>query len=106
MAFSAIKRFFSAGQTGHGCAISPDLLIKYPIPAAEKTKVAWQDDSDHSAVRFDYGAVREIFRYPNGTPRMINAISDKALPAGYVYRTTTIDRGIVQVALNELKEVG
>jgi hypothetical protein len=37
---------------------------------------------------------------------MINAISDKALPAGYVYRTTTIDRGIVQVALNELKEVG
>ena len=69
-----------------------------------RLKVAGQDDSDHNAVRFDYGAVREIFRYPNGTPRMISAISDKALLAGYVYRTTTIDRGIVQVALNELKE--
>jgi hypothetical protein len=69
-----------------------------------RLKVAGQDDSNHNAVRFDYGAIREIFRYSNGTPRMINAVSDKALPAGYVYRTTTIDRGIVQVALNELKE--
>ena len=69
-----------------------------------RLKVAGQDDSNHNAVRFDYGAIREIFRYSNGTPRMINAVSDKALLAGYVYRTTTIDRGIVQVALNELKE--
>ena len=71
-----------------------------------RLKVAGQDDSDHNAVRFDYGAVREIFRYSNGTPRMINAISDKALLAGYVYRTTTIDRGLVQAALKELKEAG
>ena len=71
-----------------------------------RLKIAGQDDSDQNAVRFDFGAVREIFRYSNGTPRMINAISDKALLAGYVYRTTTIDRGIVQVALNELKEAG
>ena len=37
---------------------------------------------------------------------MINALSDKALLAGYVYRTATIDRGIVKTALNELKEAG
>jgi len=71
-----------------------------------RLKIAGQDESDQNAVRFDYGAVREIYRYSNGTPRMINAISDKALLAGYVYRTATIDRGIVKTALNELKEAG
>lgn len=69
-----------------------------------RLKVAGQDDNDKNCVRFDYAAVREIYRYSRGTPRMINALSDKALLAGYVYRTATIDQGIVKVALNELKE--
>jgi len=69
-----------------------------------RLKIAGQDETRDDCVRFEPEAVSEIFRYSNGTPRMINAISDKALLAGYVYRRNTIDRGIVQAALNELKE--
>jgi len=71
-----------------------------------RLKIAGQDDRDQNAVRFDYGAVREIYRYSHGTPRLVNAIGDKALLAGYVYRTATIDRGIVITALSDLKEAG
>ena len=69
-----------------------------------RLKIAGRDEADHNAVRFDYGAVKEIYKYSHGTPRLVNALGDKALLAGYVYRTATIDRGIVQTALNELKE--
>ncbi|MCK4602997.1 MAG: AAA family ATPase [Phycisphaerae bacterium] len=57
-------------------------------------------------LRFDGAAVREIYRYSKGTPRLVNAISDKAMLAGYVYRTGRIDRRLVRLAAQELKEVG
>jgi len=71
-----------------------------------RLKIAGQDEQDRNGVRFDYGAVHEIYRYSKGTPRLVNALSDKALLAGYVYRTATIDRGIVLAALKDLKEAG
>ncbi|HUU22642.1 MAG TPA: AAA family ATPase [Phycisphaerae bacterium] len=71
-----------------------------------RLKIAGRDEGDKNAVRFDYGAVHEIYRYSHGTPRLVNAIGDKALLAGYVYRTATIDRGIVLTALRDLKEAG
>lgn len=71
-----------------------------------RLKIARREEEDRNGVRFDYGAVREIFRYSHGTPRLVNALSDKALLAGYVYRTSTIDRGIVLAALKDLKEAG
>jgi general secretion pathway protein A len=71
-----------------------------------RLKIAGQDENDGNAVRFDYSAVREIYRFSHGTPRLVNALGDKSLLAGYVYRTATIDRGIVQAAMNELKEAG
>jgi len=71
-----------------------------------RLKIAGQDETERNGVRFDYGAVREIYRYSHGTPRLINALGDKALLAGYVYRTATIDRGIVLAAIKELKEAG
>ncbi len=57
-----------------------------------------------SVVAFDPGAVKEIYRYSRGTPRLVNAIGDKSLLAGYVHRTGQIDRGIVRKAAAELKE--
>lgn len=56
-------------------------------------------------VHFDRGAVREIFRYSNGTPRLVNAVGDKALLAGYVNRTPKINRRIVRRAIQELKGI-
>lgn len=71
-----------------------------------RLKIAGRDEGDHNGVRFDFGAVREIYRYSHGTPRLVNAIGDKALLAGYVYRTPTIDRKIVLAAVRDLKEAG
>ena len=57
-------------------------------------------------VWFDRAAVQEIFRHSRGTPRLVNAIGDKALLAGYVYGTSRIDKRLVRLAVKELKEAG
>ena len=58
------------------------------------------------SIRFDGGAIREIFRFSGGTPRLVNAIGDKALLAGYVHGTTEIDERLVALAVDELKGGG
>ena len=68
--------------------------------------VAGANRSEATTIHFDAGAVKEIYRYSQGTPRLINAISDKVLLAGYVYQTQCIDRRIVRRAVRELKEAG
>jgi general secretion pathway protein A len=61
-------------------------------------------DDSQSAVRFEGDAVQEIYQYSGGTPRLVNAVGDKALLAGYVYQTGRIDRSLVRLAVRELKE--
>ena len=56
------------------------------------------------AVHFDADAIGEIHRFSGGTPRLVNAITDKALLAGYVLETKTIDAEVVRMAVSELKE--
>jgi len=55
-------------------------------------------------LRFADEAVREVFRHSGGTPRLVNAIGDKSLLAGYVRGTELIDREVVDAAVRELKE--
>lgn len=55
-------------------------------------------------ISFDAGAIMEIHRFSGGTPRLINAISDKVLLAGYVYQTSRFDKKIVEIAAAELQE--
>ncbi|MCJ7544927.1 MAG: AAA family ATPase [Phycisphaerae bacterium] len=62
--------------------------------------------ASESPVQFDRSAVREVYRYSRGTPRLINAIGDKALLAGFVHQTNHIDRRLVRLAVGELKEAG
>ena len=57
-----------------------------------------------NVLKFDPDAMREVYQYSDGTPRLINAVSDKALLAGYVYQKSIIDQGLVQLAVRELKE--
>jgi general secretion pathway protein A len=71
-----------------------------------RMKIAGSDQGVGKAVSFDAGAIKEIFRFSGGTPRLINAVTDKALLAGYVYNTWRIDRGIVKTAIRELREAG
>jgi general secretion pathway protein A len=71
-----------------------------------RLRIAGASEDKDCTLRFDRGAVREIYRYSRGTPRLVNAIGDKALLAGYVYRTGQIDRNLVRLAIRELKEAG
>ena len=62
----------------------------------------WVAGSDGSIV-FDSGAVREVYRYAKGSPRLINALCDNALLAGYVERTRKIDAKAVKRAIRQLE---
>lgn len=85
------------------------ITVRYHIPplTQEDTMMyirhrLWVAGSDGSIV-FDSGAVREVFKYSKGGPRLINAVSDNALLAGYVARTRHIDARCVRKAIDQLE---
>jgi general secretion pathway protein A len=51
---------------------------------------------------FGKSAVREIFRWSKGVPRIINVIADRALLAAYVQDTRDVDRALVKRAATEV----
>jgi len=51
---------------------------------------------------FSPGALRVMYRATQGTPRLINAIADRALLAGYAANKERIDAGCVRAAAREL----
>lgn len=53
-------------------------------------------------VRFTRKAVRIIYRVSGGTPRMINAIADRALIVAYTQETREITKRIVRQAVREI----
>ncbi|MHC4718437.1 MAG: ExeA family protein [Planctomycetota bacterium] len=55
-------------------------------------------------LRFDRAAVQAVHEHSGGTPRLINAIGDKALLAGYVRRTRRINGKVVAEAIRDMKE--
>ncbi len=57
-------------------------------------------------IRFCSDAVKEIYRFSRGVPRLVSAASDKALLAAFVYQSDTINRRIARAAINDLKEAG
>lgn len=54
-------------------------------------------------VTFTPGAVRMIYNYSNGTPRLINLIADRCLTAGLILQTTTISRRVAKEAVKDLE---
>jgi len=52
---------------------------------------------------FTQPALWRIFRYSGGIPRLINAVCDKALLAGYVEQSDRITFGLVGRAVRELE---
>ncbi len=53
-------------------------------------------------VKFTKGAIKEVYKFSKGIPRLINMICDRALLAGFVKSSTTIDRGMVIKARRSL----
>jgi general secretion pathway protein A len=55
--------------------------------------------------RFDDSAARLVFKYSEGIPRLINAVCDKTLLAGFVMQTGLMTRKLVDLAIEELQGV-
>ena len=53
--------------------------------------------------KFSQPAIWRIHRYSQGVPRLINAVCDKALLAGYVNQSDKIDYGMIGRAIRELE---
>ena len=52
---------------------------------------------------FDERAVREIFKYSGGIPRLINIVCDKALLLGYVLEKRQIDPEVIKRSITEIE---
>lgn len=52
---------------------------------------------------FSTAALWRIYHYSKGIPRLVNALSDKCLLAGFVHQRDKIDFGLVGVAIRELE---
>ena len=58
------------------------------------------EDAEH--VQFTQGAINCVYRYSQGTPRMINIICDRALLAGFIAETRVIDETIIEKCAQEI----
>src|ERR1019366_7452822 len=54
---------------------------------------------------FDPGAIKLVYKYSHGIPRLINAVCDKALLAGFVMQTADLNKKLVRLAIDELEGV-
>ncbi len=52
---------------------------------------------------FDEDAVKEIYKYSKGIPRLINVICDNALMTGFVYEKHRISRDIVREVIKDME---
>ena len=85
------------------------ITVRYHIPplTQEDTMMyirhrLWVAGSDGRIV-FDSGAVKEVYKYTKGSPRVINAVCDNTMLAGYVARTNVIDSRCVKKAIQQLE---
>jgi general secretion pathway protein A len=65
------------------------------------TKVMRDPDALHNIV-FTEAAINLIFEYSQGSPRTINILCDRALLAGFVADTNSIDDKIVEQCAREI----
>lgn len=47
-------------------------------------------------------AIREVYEYSHGVPRLINTICDNALLEGYLFKTKTIDESVIRTVAIDL----
>jgi general secretion pathway protein A len=52
---------------------------------------------------FDHGAIREIYRYSKGIPRLINIVCDNALLTGFSLEETRIGKNIIRDIVMDLE---
>ena len=56
-----------------------------------------------SRIIFTTDGLKEVYKYSEGIPRLINLIADRSLLAGMALSTTTVDRRVVREAVDNLQ---
>jgi general secretion pathway protein A len=89
------------------------ITVRYHLSALSREEVAdyirhrIHVSGGNGRPHFSPPAIWRIHRYSQGVPRLINALCDKALLAGYVNQTDKIDFGMIGRAIRELEgEIG
>lgn len=87
------------------------VTVRYHIQSLPKKEVTRYIEhrlkvahADHR-LEFTPDAIEAIFQYSQGTPRMINVLCDRALLAGFVKATFTIDPSIIHSSAQEVQYV-
>lgn len=57
-------------------------------------------------IQFSKGALKDVYRYSGGIPRLMNLICDRALLAGYTAQTDDIGRKMIKQGIESLGEEG
>jgi len=84
------------------------IMVRYHISPLEGSEI--KDYINHrleiagafEKIHFTDDAVKMISDFSKGTPRLINMICDRALLAGFVAETNTIDLGVITRCMEEL----
>lgn len=85
------------------------ITVRYHLHPLKRYEVAQyiqhrlQVSGANGAPYFTAGAVWRIFRYSRGIPRLVNAVCDKCLLAGFVQQSDRIDFRTVGRAIRELE---
>jgi general secretion pathway protein A len=85
------------------------ITVRFHLNPLKRNEVAQyihhrlQVSGGNGAPYFTTPAVWKIYKYSRGIPRLINAVCDKCLLAGFVQQRDRIDYGMVRRALRELE---
>ena len=85
------------------------ITVRYHLPPLDRHAMAeyiqhrLKISGANGNPRFSPAALWRVHQYSGGIPRLVNALCDKALLAGFVHQTKEIDYRIVGRAINELE---
>ena len=88
------------------------ITVRYHLRALNRTEVTHyvqhrlSISGAASGPYFTTAALWRVYRYAKGIPRLINAVCDKCLLAGFVRQRHQIDFGMVGLAIRELEGKG
>ncbi|MBF0385248.1 MAG: AAA family ATPase [Candidatus Omnitrophica bacterium] len=88
------------------------ISVRYNVPPLEEKEVgeyiehrikkASASSEINPSIEFTAEAIKSIYKFSDGIPRIINIICDRALLAGYVNETHTFDNRIVHQCIREV----
>lgn len=84
------------------------IMVRYHISPLNRSEIKSYINhrlnvaGSNNSIKFTDEAIGVISDFSSGTPRLINMICDRALLAGFVAETDTIDLGIIKRCIEEL----